>query len=220
MDLSNWYLCHNLSLSGKLFSPCCLSLLYSKIEYSNIYNTPISDLKNNINVPYGFITPRSVSSVIIAPLIRKGMDVGFGVQNTEFLPDDQKEHILKMSSVELKFEEIRREVSPEAPSRLSCLWLAENTAEGRNHIQNMLGDSIYIFKVKILLKIRLSKADTKWFDEYCLKPNKDYIENYWNSIPYHDESATWEYLLEGAIEMVDDKELKYIQENSEKILYE
>ncbi|MHB8280648.1 MAG: hypothetical protein ACYDIA_23840 [Candidatus Humimicrobiaceae bacterium] len=218
IDLNDWYPCYSLSLCGKITSPSIYTALSNTtLVPDNINNIPISSLRDDLNINYGFMTPRTSRCVVMAALIRKGINVGLGVNNTKWYSSKQKEHFLYMGDVELRFEEIRRIISPEAASRLTCIWLADNTIEGKNHIKNMLGDDIYIIKVKILHELRFSKVDSLWFDEYCNNPKDEYIKNYWNSIPLKDDSTSWEYLLEGVIEMIDDEDRNFIQKYGKKM---
>lgn len=103
--------------------------------------------------------------------------------------------------IELEFEVGRRRISPESPSRLECLYVADN----RDTIRQMFSDdtNLIILKASIIEALRSRKADYKWCEIYYDEKNPQYIENYWRSLPYDNGVNNWEYLVDGLI-MVDD----------------
>jgi hypothetical protein len=77
----------------------------------------------------------------------------------------------------------------------------------------MLGPGVFLLRVRIPAAIVVTKVDTAWFDAYLARPQPEYIENYWRSVPYSKAVPTWEYLVEGVIEADDPKALKYLREH-------
>ena len=59
----------------------------------------------------------------------------------------------------------------------------------------------------------LQKKGCIIFDQYYLTENIHDIENYWLSVPYDEDNPTWEYLVEGIIQIKDKKDQVYIQEH-------
>jgi len=181
-----------------------------------IEDIPIDELYESTQSINGTMTPRAMWYVWAAAIIRSGGHVGIGQFDTKWLPKEDLERIKKLGDIELEIEKLRREIAPEAASRLGCLWVADNTKHGEVNIRSMFGPSIYLAKVSIPFAATVSKVDRKWFDLYCQTRNPDYIEKYWKSIP-NNTSNTWEYLVDGIIESTDKDDLDYIKKHGEKI---
>jgi hypothetical protein len=123
------------------------------------------------------------------------------------------DRLLKIGDIEIAFEEMRRSVTPDAASRLCCLWVTDLNNAGEDHIRNMLGPNTYVIRVSVPEQIRVTKADTRWFDAYYRDPRRDYIEHYWRSDPFDANTRFWEYLVEGKIRATDPGQLAYVQQN-------
>lgn len=219
ISLSNFLPCWNLSLSGRISSPDFLAKLDAGLakSHKSIRDIDINQLKNG-NFPEGVLTPRGGWYGHSFSLLRKGMHLQTGIKNPKEIPKEEEKRILRMGDIELKFEEMRRKIAPEAPSRLSCIYLAENSEAGREQIKKMLGDNIFLLKVKILMSERLAKADVRWFDAYCENQKEEYIENYWKGISKDTKEECWEYLIDGIIVAIDQEELEYIKKFGTKPL--
>lgn len=201
INLNDVYPCHNISVSGQLFTvpqePDLRSLSIEQLKYGPVLGGMYS-------------SPRAVECLIKAPILRNGQHIRMGVPpNTYYLSAEDEAKLLKMSEVELVFEDIRRTVAPQAPSRLNCLWLAENNEHGRKHINEMLGN-VYILSVEIAHEVNKCRVDTQWFDGYWKEPNLDYVEKYWKSEQANAEPK-WEYLLEGTINIIDPRQIEYVK---------
>ena len=131
--------------------------------------------------------------------------------------ETDSEQIVKFGQAEIDFERRRREIAPNAASRLSCLYMADDDEFGRNHLQRMLGYNIHILRVRVPLAIRVSKCDTKWFDEYCDSQDIKCIDNYWKDISMNPKYPTWEYLVDGMIEANDPGGMEYLLKNGVNI---
>ncbi len=70
-----------------------------------------------------------------------------------------------------------------------------------------------IASVNIKEQIAFHKADSKWIAEYEINKNSLSIENYWKGINF-DSNPDFEYLIEGIIELRDQKDRNYIEDNS------
>jgi hypothetical protein len=134
--------------------------------------------------------------------------------NRQLMPDEER--AIKLADIEIAFEEGRRKYNYGAPSRLSCLYLADNDLDGRTMLQNMLGISFrrpLIVEVAVLNKMELVKADHRWLDTmYLNDPKEEYIQNYWTEVPL-DKKPSWEYLLEGTIIMTNQQQIQEIEEH-------
>lgn len=201
IDINDVYPCHNVANSGQLFTvqqqPDIRSLSLDQLKYGP--------------APGGmYSSPRAVDCLMKAPILRNGQHIQMGVPpNTYNLSSEAEAKILKISDVELVFEEMRRKVAPQAPSRLNCLWLAANNEQGRKHIKEMLGD-VYILSVEIAYETNKCRVDTQWFDKYWKYPNSEYVERYWKS-EQSNADPKWEYLFEGIIKIIDSKQIEYVK---------
>jgi hypothetical protein len=212
IDLGDWYPCWNLALCGRLSSPDFAALCDPGLAASHrpLRDVPIDVLRVS-GVPQGVPTPRATRYVWAAAWVRNGGHVGIGVDNTQWLPKGDLEKILALGDTELAFEEVRRKVLPDGASRLASLYVADDSETGRAHVRRMLGWNVRILKVIIPLCLRVTRVDTKWFELYCREPKVEYIEKYWSSAPFDPPSPTWEYLVDGLIEVDDPEGLSYIR---------
>lgn len=217
IDLDNFFPCWNLGLDGKLRTPNFLSMIEPEIGkvHKSINEYSIDEL--SINGPdSSVLTPRTASAIIKGAILRRGQVLANGYGQVINISDDERSHILKCSDVELEFERIRREVLPESVSRLSCIWLAERTREGEDHIKKMLGYNVYLLQVAITHQVNLTRVDTGWFDSYWETGNEDDIRGYWSGEPFSSKQQ-WEYLLDGEIKVVNKEQLDYIKQHGTKM---
>jgi len=98
----------------------------------------------------------------------------------------------------LVFERRRRDIAPEAASRYGCLWVAEDSNRGKEHIKDMFPNAC-ILEARISRMFRVTKCDTRWFDGYILTGASDSIDRYWSGTPMIEGKAKWEFLVEGAL---------------------
>ena len=75
-----------------------------------------------------------------------------------------------------------------------------------NKKQNFL-----IEKVTINYIYFLHKADCRWIEEYEKDKNEIYIYNYWLGVEYNS-TPSFEYLLEGQIEIQNQRAIKLIRD--------
>ena len=110
----------------------------------------------------------------------------------------------RKGDVEIAFEEARRELNPNSPSRLSCLYLVDNSESGRLILRSMfLGvfKNPMIIEVDVWNNMELKRFDSTWIDRYFDNPSEEYLSNYWNGVVANEQEPAWEYLLEGSIIM-------------------
>jgi len=212
ISLEDRYPCWNLALSGRLWSPDFAALADPGLAAAHqpLRDASIEMLRTS-GVPQGVPTPRATWCVWAAAWVRRGGHVGIGTDKTNWLPQEQLDEILRRGDIELAFEARRREVLSDGASRLASLYLAEDSDTGRAHIRQMLGDETFIIRVTVPLAIRVTKADTRWFDLYCQDQNPDYIDKYWSSVACDTNSPTWEYLVDGVVEVDDPEGLAHIR---------
>ncbi len=213
VNVGDWYCCWNLALAGRLWSPDFAALTDPGLAAAHqpLRDVPIHVLRTT-GVPLGVPTPRATWYVWAAAWVRRGGHGGIGTEDPKWLPRAELDQILRLGDIELAFEEARRSLLPDGASRLASLYLADDSDVGRAHIRVMLGSDILILRVTIPLALRVSRVDTKWFDLYCHDPKPEYIENYWLSRPFDPETPTWEYLVDGMIEVDDPDGLAHIRD--------
>ncbi|MFX0200220.1 MAG: hypothetical protein ACFFCW_29220 [Candidatus Hodarchaeota archaeon] len=218
VDLTNGYPCWNLSLSGQLFSPDFVAAVDPGVAacHKSIRDFDMALLEKGYT-PQGAYTPRGVWFIEAAARIRMGDHERWKGQSAYHFSKNETNRILKMGDVELAFERDRRRIAPDAVSRLSCLYLAEDSETGRAHLKRMLGSNIHILRVAIPYALRVSKCDTGWFDAYWESGDRQYIENYWKGIPFDSNRPTWEFLVDGVIEADDPEGMKYLREHGVNI---
>jgi hypothetical protein len=213
VNIGDWYPCWNLALAGQLWSPDFAALTDPGLAAAHqpLRDVPIHLLRTS-GAPQGVPTPRATWYVWATASVRRGGHVGIGTEDTKWLPRADLDKILHIGDIELAFEEGRRRVVPEGASRLASLYLADDSDVGRAHVRAMLGVDILILRVTIPLALRVSRVDTKWFDLYCHNPKPEYIDNYWRSVALDPAAPTWEYLVDGMIEVDDPEGLAHIRE--------
>ncbi|OGD66646.1 hypothetical protein A3F08_03090 [Candidatus Berkelbacteria bacterium RIFCSPHIGHO2_12_FULL_36_9] len=181
VDLSDWLPCHNLRLCNFLSSPNSTDFNANKSRQHNpITNGTIDELRRRV-VPSGFLQPR------FAKIVNNN----------------------SLWNLEIDVEETRRKYNPKAPSRLSCLYLSENSEKGRAMIKNMF-PQYKAFTVKITHLNSIHLADINWFDEFIISRNLDLLRKYWAGEP--SKKPRWEFLLDGRIEFIDKDELDIIRQ--------
>src|SRR4051794_34418487 len=94
----------------------------------------------------GFMT-----TLRLGAIVRAGGRIGCGVPPylTRWAPYEVQDRVLRNANRELALEAERRRQAPDAPSRLCCLWLAEDTRKGRNWVQAMMGVRSFVMQVKV-----------------------------------------------------------------------
>ena len=115
--------------------------------------------------------------------------------------------MLWKSEIELRLEEIRRQIAPDAVSRLNCLYLADNI-EVIKSIPDF-DPKAPIIKVKIREASGVTKADMSCFEDFCdsyrqgeIIHCEEYAKNYWKGYPCKNGNCRWEYLVDGIIDVV------------------
>lgn len=211
IDLNNFITCHNLKLNGCLSTPNLLALADKGVGemHQSIDKTSIEQLSRGYIKP-GAVTPRAIGEVVRGGILRSGQDILNGFDQVEQMSKETRRDAIACSDAELFFESVRREVAPDSPSRLSCLFLAERTDSGLKMLQSMFGKDRYILNVEIIIQLKMSRVDSAWFDDYFHSKNEDNAVNYWLGKQMNDEEC-WEYLFDGAFKVADQEQLEYIK---------
>lgn len=198
VNLEDFLVSHNFAVTNTISSPSITHISTHNTEHP-IYSVTLDKLLMDLDLIKGFINPR-ISKVLLSCMHNNGLKIGIGVENTKFYTDQEVEKINDLANLEIEFERIRRQIAPKAPSRLICLYLAEDSHDGRTMLKNMFyyRTDFKIVEVEILCNLKFHKADTKWIDDYLASKSLKAIENYWKGIHY-DSRPQYEYLLDGQI---------------------
>jgi hypothetical protein len=108
----------------------------------------------------------------------------------------EEQMLVKKADLEIEFERRRREINYGAPSRLSCIYLVDNDIDGKFILQNMF---VGTFKEPKIVEVDIL--------------NDDCIVNYWAGIAFDAAHPSWEYLLEGTIQMTNADQINDIEEH-------
>jgi hypothetical protein len=197
----------NMSLSGTLTSADFMNLApgFREVGTTLVREVPIEELRDNPRAATGAVLPRLLG-VIQAAMIRSGMTVGMGAPPYPFhpFPPDLCDRIVRIADMELLLERIRRETAPGAPSRLSCIWLADNTTEARTWISQMFGAQTLIVPIRVEAALATVRLDARWLPASPLDVDEDLAAGYWSGQARTDDPA-WETLVEGIV-CCDDEE--------------
>ncbi len=216
IDLSYWYPVWNLPITGTLFSANYLLATHASFKGEKIIEDISLEELSNPSQCLPTVPTNRMLWFYIAQNINYGKSLKYGNFDSKTLNKEETKQLIKKGEVEYIFEQVRREVSPTLASRLGCLFLTDNSKEGRKHINKMFNGDIYIIKVEIVNARKVTRVDTVWFDkyqeEYCRFDSAplDYIEKYWQGTPY-TKGKTWEYLVDGVIRCNDQQDLEYIK---------
>jgi hypothetical protein len=163
IDLDNWQTCHNFSLAGTISST---EVAVSTVPAGTFPSVKTMDLDafRRGETGTGMLSPRFANRILM-PLKATGRLDAIG-------------------EIELEFEKKRRQLAPDTPSRLSCMWLAEDSEAGRSHIGQMFSTTrrLYVVRVRVFLALAFRAAHTGWFDQYVEKRDEESIANYWGGL--------------------------------------
>ena len=219
IDLNEPLVCINLINTNKLTSPSLIHMATYETIYP-IYTVDPDKLLNDLNsTQIGFGSPR-FQIVAMSNWAKNGLTIGMGTPNPTFYTQGQIERIHRIAQLEIDFEKGRRKINEIYPSRLSCLYLAEDNYDGRTMLKNMfyLKHNSHIAPVSISFQTQFLKVDSKWINYYEKTGDKLAIDNYWNGINF-DNFPEYEYLLEGQIELENLQDKIYIENNFDLTKY-
>lgn len=210
IDLDDPLVCMNFINTNQVTSPSLAHYETYKTEYP-LYEKDLDNILLDINsTPIGFASPR-FQYIILSRWVTNGLKIGIGTNNTKFYTDSKVERIHRVANLEIEFERLRREIDLNLPSRLSCIYVAEDNIDGRIMLQSMFfyKRNFYIAQVNIAA-LKLHKADSKWISAYEEQQNKCFIENYWRGLNF-DESPHYEYLVEGIVHLKNEHDREAVK---------
>jgi hypothetical protein len=151
---------------------------------------------------------------MLGSIVRSGGHVGRGTPpyETKWATPEVGAQILRSADRELALEAGRRARAPSSPSRLCCLWLAEDSVESRRWVQQMVGPQSFVMKVAIVAEVAWCRCDARWLDKvHCDPSDEDAVAGYWSGSAY-GSAPLWEHLVEGVIQAADPADLQRLRE--------
>jgi hypothetical protein len=212
-DDEHWTDVWNFSLEGTRGS---LGLINLSEQHTTPYDVDLTVLAG----PPQHWPPMFLSGFMITmrlgAIVRSSGQIGWGVPPypTRWAPQDVAQRILRNADRELALEAGRRVHAPSAPSRLCCLWLAEDGPGTRTWLTRMLGVRSFVMRVRLTIELRTHRCDARWLDDVHRDPcDARSVAGYWSGLPRDDDvDALWEVLLEGQIATADSEELARLRE--------
>jgi hypothetical protein len=203
-DETRW---NNFILAGWHVAPGWAALDPAFQGYENLRDVPVERLRDD--PPQNVTSAFSADRVYSAAVIRRGGYIGRGLEKTTWMTPAEEAQLVEKGDIELAFEECRRKIAPNAASRLMSLFVAEDTPDGARHLRELFGSSpdVWLLRVEIPAAYRFTRADTRWFDQYTRDRRPEDAERYWSEERFPADGDRWEYLVEGVLSMVDEKQL-------------
>jgi hypothetical protein len=200
-EAEDWLACWSMHLKGTLVSVDVANELEFGLPGARGLAT--DDLREG-NLGGAFLSLRMLR-LRQAAIIRSGGWVGEGAPPYPTLRASTQvsERVVRLADLELCLEKGRRDLAAGAPSRIGCLFLAENSAAGRTTTSELKGHDAFIMQVRIKYRVRIARTDARWLDDDI---GDEKIAGYWSGSP-RGQAPQWEYLLDGAIECADEGEL-------------
>jgi hypothetical protein len=211
INLDDDILVYNLGVSkGRLVTTDMLGLTDPGLAetYRRIADIPIEELAS-AGLEGNVLSPRAAKYVIPAAILNGGQEIVDGHGRGWEISEGRKRRIVETSDIEMAFEEGRRRFAPAAPSRLSCIWLAEDSDTGRAVILSMIPGA-YVCYVRVEFCLGVKVADAGWFDDYMNHADHKYIESYWTGA-MHPRHSTPEILVDGVLQLTDPSQLEHIK---------
>jgi hypothetical protein len=217
VDLTDQLVCRNIIKTNGIMSPYIIHYITYKTEYP-LYSINLDNLLTELDADQiGFVSPR-FQYITLSNWVRNDLKIGIGVTNSKMYSKSDIERIHRIAELEIEFEKLRRIVNKNLPSRLSCIYLAEDSFEGRTMLKNMFLNKklkFHITEVEITVYIAFHKADSKWVEHYEKTKDVNAIINYWLGKDFNN-SPEYEYLVEGILNLKNESDRKYIEENCEE----
>lgn len=212
VNLNDWVVVNNLRVSnGRLVSTEYLGLndAGARETYRPIGSVPISELATGW-VEGNAVSPRFGRFLYPGGVLNLGGEMMDGHGEPWPSTPGARQRVIDTAQAEIAFELGRREHAPRAPSRLTCIWLAEGSEKGRGVIQSMLRDTV-ICKLRIVYCYQLAVADAAWFDDYMNHADAKYVQNYWLGVE-HPRHSLPEFLVEGIVQLTEQDEIDLIKQ--------
>lgn len=193
------YACLNLANTGQLFSSDAAGLDPSLApSHRPMRDMPVDQLR--LQPPAGALSPVAVL-LSVSAYTTQGISLTFG--DGRLVNSALAQY---RADIEIELESIRREIAPSAPSRLSCLWVAIDSADGRKLISEMFGNEVHVLRVQVVGANRVHRADVSYYDSYVGGRREEDAVCYWKGYAASN-SPRWEFLIDGVIEAQDQGEI-------------
>jgi hypothetical protein len=206
IEAEDWNACWNMQLGGTLVSIDFAGEV--ELGTPGLRALSLEDLRRG---SFGevFLAPRMLC-LWQAAVIRSGGWVGEGAPPypTQKASVEESKRVVRQADFELRMEEARRHMAPNAPTPIGCLYLAEDSATGRTMVSELKGHDAFLMQVQITNCLRLTRLDSQWLNGPI---REDEIAGYWSSEP-RDDHPQWEYLLDGVIACTDEEELERLRQ--------
>lgn len=220
INLNEDWLCNNLAIPSPINSVLVLNQFALKNPIGTpLYSCNIDDLYNNPQKCFSGLGSPCFRIISTAAFLRNNWPLYDGYGKEKIFSEKQKQQYIDKADWEIDFEKIRREKFNHKPSRLSSIYLVDDTDDGRITLQNMFSVATqtgmyrpHILHVKIVLNIRYHHGDIKWIDEFAKNKDIKCIENYWQEIKY-DSKPRYEHILEGTIIPTQLEEIEFLRNN-------
>jgi hypothetical protein len=210
-DDDHWADVWNFSLGGTRGS---IGLLNAAESQTTPYDIDLSVLAGSPEEwPPMFLSGFMVT-LRLGAIVHAGGRVGRGVPPyaTKWATPESQERVKRAAERELALEAGRREHARSAPSRLCCIWLAEDTVDGRAWVQQIVGSESFVMNVRVSRVLTMCRCDARWLDRVHADPaSEEAVAGYWSGQP-HGADPLWEYLLEGQIEATDTGQLQRLRD--------
>ena len=139
IDLKNPIVCHNIRFTQRLTSVDFAGQVDPGLSATHrcVGDISVAELREGF-LEGNVISARMGSWVLPGVLLEAGLTLVDGFDVPIDVAESTRQRVIDTMKIELAFEEGRRLHAPNAPSRLSCIFLVENSAAGRAYIANML----------------------------------------------------------------------------------
>ena len=184
-------------LAGTLASPDLSNRTTGSPDFPSVREIPVDELGS----------PRDAMAA--TPRLARFIKLALGA--TQGLTEAEIRREPRVLELERSFEAVRRELAPDAASRLASIYLVENSPAGWNAIQRMKGSESFILEVEPVSYRRLSRHDMHWLDEYE-RLGADAAREYWAGEAASDEPR-WEWLCEGVVRCADDEAVARLRQH-------
>ncbi|MFQ6572879.1 hypothetical protein [Pseudomonas sp. UM16] len=203
-DPTDFMTCHNLATQPLIMSPSCIASVDEGIQ---AIHTRVEDLSIDAirEAQFGSVVSPRAGMFMLGFMLSRRMTITDGYGSQRGWGDEDR--LIRIYEVELQMEEVRRQVAPAAPSRLGCIWVAEEGAASREMLGVMFGTARHIVSVDIVRSINLLRADASLYDRFAETGDLGAAELYWQG---REVDGHWEILLDGAIRVTRDDELQVL----------
>lgn len=206
INLKDSIVCNNFSLPSPLFSVVALNhYAFNRPMITKAYNCDPNDLYLKPSKCISGAGSPCYRVIVMASIIRNGQEIINGFGEKVQLSESEKEDLIFKANLEIEFEKVRQKKFVSKPSRLSSIFVVEDSEDGRYCLRHIFISGIirgkydpHVLNVKILRCMAIHRGDVQWLDEYGRNPDEKAIEEYWLGNNFNVTPIV-EYFLEGII---------------------